>query len=208
VTVSSPAVDEVLEFCRRALVSEELAQEAARAAERAPDRLGRLIAACTAGRELLAGGGAAGAATDGAGEQRPAEASLRDAVARELAAANALLAEPYREALALRERLGLRHEEIAAVMGLDAAEVAALLARARLALRAARRGPLPAGVAACPEGERSLALLARHQDGEPLAPEEDQWLLDHLVCCDACELAHAAMLEASACYRAWGEPAR
>jgi DNA-directed RNA polymerase specialized sigma24 family protein len=215
-------VDEVLEFCRRALLSEELALQASQAARQGQGRLERLGAACAAGRELLAAHHAAAASNGtppGSGPPAPAvslgtppgagapppPASLREAVTRELQDASAQLAERHREALALRERLGLAHAEIAAVMGIEPNAVAAVLARARLALRAARRGPLPPRPA-CPEGERALSLLARQQDHEALSDEDGQWLLDHLFGCETCEHAHAAMIEASACYRAWGEP--
>jgi hypothetical protein len=36
-----------------------------------------------------------------------------------------------------------------------------------------------------------------------LAAQDDAWLLEHLAVCVGCEMAHAAMLEASVCYRAW-----
>jgi len=204
----------VLDFCRRAFVSEELAQRAAQAAAGEQDRLARLAWACAAGRELLAeqavdstapaaenstGDGAA--PVDGGGDR-----SLQEAVAQEMQAANALLAERHREALALREHLGLTHEQIARVMGIEPAAVAAILARARLALRTARRGPLPAQQP-CSDSERALAALARQQDGEEISDQEVEWLLDHLRDCRGCEHAHAAMLEASACYRGWRQTA-
>ena len=60
---------------------------------------------------------------------------LPENVAAEMAAATARLPERQREALALREALRLSHEQIGQVMGLEAAAVAPLLARARLRLR-------------------------------------------------------------------------
>lgn len=202
------AVDEVLEFCRRALVLEELALEAARAAEHSTGRLERLAAACAAGRELLSfrplPQGAPIASNGAAGPLAPPPAaSLSQAVARELEDANTLLAERHREALALRERLGLSHAEIATVMGIEPSAVAAVLGRARLALRAVRRGALPS-TTPCERSEHALVLLARVQDGEAVSSEDRDWLLDHLLVCAACEHAHAAMIEASACYRGWG----
>jgi hypothetical protein len=38
---------------------------------------------------------------------------------------------------------------------------------------------------------------------QPLAAQDDAWLLEHLAVCVGCEMVHAAMLEASVCCRAW-----
>jgi hypothetical protein len=35
---------------------------------------------------------------------------------------------------------------------------------------------------------------------------DEEWLLDHLGHCGGCAQAHSAILEASACYRAWQLP--
>lgn len=135
--------------------------------------------------------------------QRPDRASLASAVAAELASASAALPERQREVLALRELLHLSYEQISQVMDVEQSAVGPLLARARLRLRVERRGiGLPA-TGACQDGERSLRLLARRQDSEPLSGEDEEWLLAHLAECPACEVVHAAMLEASVCYRAW-----
>jgi hypothetical protein len=130
-------------------------------------------------------------------------AALSVAVAEELAAACAQLAERHRETLALRELLGLTYAEIATVIRVEPAAVGSLLARARLRLRSTLRGPFPAADPGCEEIDRSLRALARRQDGEAMPAQESDWLLDHLGGCEQCSRAHAAMLEASACYRAW-----
>ncbi len=128
---------------------------------------------------------------------------LGAAVARELASATAALPERQREGLALRELLRLSYEQIAQVMDVEQAAVAPLLARARLRLRVQRRGSALPATVPCEDGERALRLLACRQDSEALSGEDDEWLLSHLSSCQACEVAHAAMLEASVCYRAW-----
>ena len=65
-----------------------------------------------------------------------------------------------------------------------------------------------AGVAQpeCDERERALRTIALRQDGEGVAAPDDDWLMEHLGHCRGCRQAHAAMLEASACYRAWASP--
>jgi predicted DNA-binding protein (UPF0251 family) len=130
---------------------------------------------------------------------------LAQAVAVELAVANAKLPQRQREALALRELLGLPHDQIARVIGIDAHAVAPLLARARVRLRTQLRGGLEANLG-CAERERSMQALARRQDSEPIREDDRAWLMDHLRACPACTQAHAAMLEASVCYRAWRAP--
>jgi hypothetical protein len=132
-----------------------------------------------------------------------AQDGLAAAVARELASATTALPERQREGLALRELLRLSYEQIAQVMDIEPAAVAPLLARARLRFRVERRGSALPATASCGDGERALRLLARRQDSEPLSGEDDEWLLSHLVSCAVCEVSHAAMLEASVCYRAW-----
>jgi hypothetical protein len=125
---------------------------------------------------------------------------LAAAVAAEVRAAAEKLPEPQREALTLREERALSYAEIASTMGIDADAVASLLARARLGLREQRRGASGAD-AGCGERERALRALARRQDGEELGEAEGEWLLGHLGHCASCSAAHAAMLEASYCYR-------
>ncbi len=146
------------------------------------------------------------AATDPGDEERPTDsAALPEAIARELAAAASGLPLAEREALALRELLGLDYDALAAATDVPPEAVPLLLAQARLDLRTRLRG---AGVAQpeCDERERALRTIARRQDGEEVAAADDDWLIEHLGHCRGCRQAHAAMLEASACYRAWAAP--
>ncbi|HEV3053429.1 MAG TPA: sigma-70 region 4 domain-containing protein, partial [Solirubrobacteraceae bacterium] len=134
-------------------------------------------------------------------ENGDSPSDLAGAVDQEIRNAVARLPERQREVLALREVLRLSHEQIAKVMGIDGAAVAPLLARARLRLRELRRDA-PAAPAACDQRDRALRALARRQDSEPLTGEDDEWLFAHLGSCPECDQAHAAMIEASVCYRA------
>jgi Sigma-70, region 4 len=146
------------------------------------------------------------AATDADPEDRPTDpAKLADAVAGELAAASSRLGVAEREALALHDLLGLNYDEIADVAGIERDAVAPLLARARLELRTALRGP-GQPQPPCDERERALRTIALRQDGEEVPAADDDWLINHLGHCAGCRQAHAAMLEASACYRAWASP--
>lgn len=189
--------DPLDEFCRRVLGTGESADEAAAQARQSAtgaDRLQLLAAAAAACRDRANG------------EQAPASApqvpgGLADAVRAEIEQATARLPERQREVLALREALGLRYAEIAAVMGIDPAAVAPLVARARLRLREERRGA-SAAVGDCEDPERALRLLALRQDGESAGHDESDWLIEHIGACPVCAGAHAAMLEASLCYRA------
>ncbi len=195
-------MDELYEFCTRMLGDGEAGSELAHAARQAggDDLVGQLGFAIRACRERLGSPAALGGAaptTDG---------GLSAAVARELAAASARLPQRQREALALRELLRLSHEQIGAVLGIEPAAVAPLLARSRLRLRAALRGASPDGHD-CPEGERTLRTAALRQDGEPVPAADDEWFIDHLGHCADCRYAHAAMLEGSVCYRGWHLPA-
>lgn len=134
----------------------------------------------------------------------PDAPSLREAVAGELAAATARLSQAEQEALSGRERRRLTHGQIAAELQLDDdGQAALLLAAARLRLRAELRGVPPESPGRCGARERALILLARRQDGEALEPDEEDWIRQHMADCAPCERAHAAMLEASVCYRAW-----
>jgi Sigma-70, region 4 len=146
------------------------------------------------------------AATGPGDDDRPTDpAALAEAIARELAAAASGLPMAEREALALRELLRLSHDEIAGATGVAPDAVAMVLAQARLDLRAQLRGagaPQPE----CDERERALRTIARRQDGEEVSGADDDWLIEHLGHCRGCRQAHAAMLEASACYRAWASP--
>jgi hypothetical protein len=195
--------DEVRALCRRVLGAGAAADGAAEAAL-AGGETERIALLASAARECRSrvDGARPAAATGGPAESAGvAPATLTEAVAAELAVANASLAERQREALALRELLRLSYEQIGAVMELEPAAVAALLARARLTLRSALRGTELDG--GCEQRDRALRILARRQDSEPLGAEDDDWIREHLNGCPACERAHAAMLEASVCYRAW-----
>ncbi|HEX3975008.1 MAG TPA: sigma factor-like helix-turn-helix DNA-binding protein [Solirubrobacteraceae bacterium] len=146
------------------------------------------------------------AATDPGDDDRPTDpAALPRAIARELAAAAGGLPLAEREVLALRELLGLGYDEIAAATDVPPEAVSLLLAEARLDLRTQLRGagaPQPD----CDERERALRTIAQRQDGEEVSADDDDWLIEHLGHCRGCRQAHAAMLEASACYRAWAAP--
>jgi hypothetical protein len=201
-------MDEVDEFCLRVLGSREAAAEAAETARaEAPagvtgeGRIALLQAALRQCRER----------PDRDDGEPPSEragiasssAGLASAVARELADSTARLPARQREALALRELVQLSYEQIAEVMGIEEAAVPLLLARARLGLRAERRGGAVEQDAPCEHRERALRVLASRQDAEPVSTEDNDWVLAHMAGCRACETAHAAMLEASVCYRAW-----
>jgi RNA polymerase sigma factor (sigma-70 family) len=194
------AMDELHGFCVRLLGDGEAAQAAERAGRDAADgdRLRGLAAAAAACRSRE--DARVPTAEDGA-----ETATLAEAVAGELARATAHLPERQREALALRELLGLSHAEVGKVAGLHPTAVAPLLARSRLKLRAALRGEGP-GMPPCDERERALRTIALRQDGEPVSDADEDWLIEHLGHCVGCGRAHSAMLEASACYRAWRSP--
>jgi hypothetical protein len=201
-------VDEVQEFCRRVLGPGPAADEAAAQARGAQtdDRVALLALAARACRTRAEGrdlSEAAAAEPTSDGLRSHPQDELAAAVARELAGATAALPERQREGLALRELLRLSYEQMAQIMDIEPAAVAPLLARARLRLRVERRGNGLPATEPCEDGERALRLLARRQDSEPLSGEDHEWLLSHLSSCPACEVAHAAMLEASVCYRAW-----
>ena len=204
-TYEAELAREVTEFCRRVLGDGEAARQAAAVAlDGDPERvtaLGRAARACrqrAASDRIAAGDG-----------PRPDGLSLSEAVAWELAVANQALPDRLREAITLRELLRLSYAQIGLAMGIDAGAVAALLARARLALRAELRGePLSTLGESCPDRGRALRVLARRHDSEPLGIEDDAWIHTHLRHCAECTRAHAAMLEASVRYRAWRRPTR
>jgi hypothetical protein len=203
-------MDELEVFCARILGRGDAAPQAALEARAAggEDRLARLAAAVAACRALGDGGEitAAAEAEPGATEAAPdpvgAGSGLAQAVARELETATARLPQDQREALALRELLGLSHEQIAGALGAQTTAVAPLLAQARLQLRAQVRGPVDP-TAACAERDRGIRMMTQRQDSERLSDADDSWLLEHLGGCLGCRETHAAMLEASVCYRAW-----
>jgi hypothetical protein len=194
-------MDELHGFCVRMLGPGDAAwavEQAARAAGHG-DRVEALTAAATAcrGRDRVDAQPAAEASALGL-----ESSGLAQTVARELSLATSKLPERQREALALRELLGLPHQEVAQVVGMENVAVAPLLARARLRLRTELRGDGEPR-AECPERERSLRTIALRQDSEEVAAADEDWLIEHLGHCAGCAQAHAAMLEASACYRAW-----
>ena len=120
----------------------------------------------------------------------------------EIRDANAKLPARQREVLVLRELEDLSYDEIAELMEMNRNSVAQLISRARISLRDALRGTALASVAASSaDCERSLALLAARQDGQPAG--DDGWLDEHMQACDTCPLARDAMEEAGISYRAW-----
>jgi RNA polymerase sigma factor (sigma-70 family) len=204
-------VDEVQDFCVRMLGPGEAAAHAAQAARVAAgeDRLSALTAAVASCRQGQAGGEAPNdrpaSGADDADVAEPVVAELAQAVAVELAQATARLPQRQREALALRERLGLTYAEIGAAIGMEPQAVAPLLARARLRLRSELRGTEPAKNE-CTDRDRALSIMVRRRDGEEVPAADEDWLIEHLGHCGACAQAHSALLEASACYRAWRLP--
>jgi hypothetical protein len=205
-------MDDVARYCGRMLGQTPAARAAVQAARAGggDDRSAMLRAAVAAVRqgsepadELVP---TAPAAIEPGDDERPTDpTALRDAIAGELATAAGGLPVAEREALTLRELLGLGYDELAAATGVAPDAVPVLLAEARLDLRAELRGPA-APQPECDERERALRTIARRQDGEEVAAADDDWLIEHLGHCRGCRQAHAAMLEASACYRAWAAP--
>lgn len=195
-------MDQLDEFCLRMLGDRDAAAAVAASARQAggDDELATLqhaVKQCRArvGSEPI---------TQPAGTADGGELSA--AVAAELATATARLPPRQREALALRELLGLSHAELSFVLGIEPAAAAPLLARSRLRLRAELRGA-PIARSDCAERDRMLRVAALRQDGEQVPIADDDWLVDHLGHCEDCIRAHAAMLEGSACYRGWRAPA-
>jgi hypothetical protein len=196
-------MDEVYEYCVRMLGAGAVAIHAAHEAfvKGGSDRIDRLAGAVQAcrTREMDGRVGAEAVAAGGSG-------TLADSVAREVGKATAKLPADQREALALRDLVGLDHEQIAEVLDVDRDVAATQVARARLALRANRRGVEEEPHDACTERARALVVMVRRQDGERVSGEAEDWLVDHLGSCESCSRVHAAMLEASVCYRAWRIP--
>lgn len=200
-------MDELDEFCARLIGDRTAAAQAARRARQdaGPEPMRQLAAAIRLCRDDAGHGSAAPESPSSRVAPGRVPASLSDAVAAELAIASARLPQRQREALALRELLGLSHAEVAAVIGIEPAAVPPLLARSRLRLRSELRGSTEAR-SDCPERERMLRTATLRQDKEPGSEADDDWLLDHLGHCESCARAHAGMLEASACYRGWRAP--
>jgi sigma-70-like protein len=207
-------MDDVRRFCVRMLGDGPAAREAEQAARAAGDgdpmaMLGAAVSAC---RERADADGAVAESATAQGAIADADRTasgpasdprrLASAVARELRAASGRLAPRQREALALRELLGKDYDEMARLTGADTDAVASALADARISLREELRGP-GAPQPPCDERERALRTIARRQDGQPVADADADWLVEHLGHCRGCGQAHAAMLEATACYGAW-----
>jgi hypothetical protein len=196
-------MDEVYEYCVRMLGAGALAIHASHEAfvTGGSDRIDRMTGAVQACRSRAE----EAAASEGAGIG-PGSGTLADLVAREVADANAHLPADQREALALRDLVGLSHQQIATVLQISPYATGMLVARARLALRAQRRATDEEPDDSCDDRERALTLMVRRQDREPIVEEDEDWLLSHLGSCQPCRRVHAAMLEASVCYRAWRTP--
>jgi hypothetical protein len=197
-------MDELTGLCTRLLGDREAAKQAAESAREAPGRVGQLAGALARCRALREDPAVAPTPTDpDADAAHPdADPGLAEAVAQELGAATARLPQRQQEALALRELLGLSHELVAEVLGIEPAAATALLARSRLRLYAELRG-VKAVPGPCPERDRTARTATLRQDGQPASIADEDWLLDHLGHCDGCRRLHATMLEASVCYRAW-----
>jgi hypothetical protein len=196
-------MDEVYEYCVRMLGAGALAIHASHEAfvTGGSDRIDRMTGAVQACRSRAEEAAASGGAGIG-----PGSGTLADSVAREVADANAHLPADQREALALRDLVGLSHQQIATVLQISPYATGMLVARARLALRAQRRATDEEPDDSCDDRERALTLMVRRQDREPIVEEDEDWLLSHLGSCQPCRRVHAAMLEASVCYRAWRTP--
>ena len=127
----------------------------------------------------------------------------RSAPRGRLSAASARLRPQQRAALALSGLERLSHAEIAAVLGVAAQSVSALLARARLRLHDELHGTaLAAAAARRPDCEDVLPLLAAAADGE-LDAAEAAWADPHVDRCPTCVATIAAMAETAATYAAW-----
>jgi Sigma-70, region 4 len=191
-------MDQLHEYCARMLGDREAAtwtvQDVRQVYGPAPlDQLPHLVQACRTAEEET------GPPLE---PEAPAGDGMAAAVVHELSRATGRLPQRQREALALRELVGLSHGQMARAIGIEPAAAASLLARARLRLRAELRGTAePASD--CPERHRALRTVTLRQDGETVSGADEDWLMDHLGHCDGCARSHAAMLEASVCYRAW-----
>jgi DNA-directed RNA polymerase specialized sigma24 family protein len=192
----------VFAFCQRVLGRADTAADAAQDAfllahaqlgslARAGESFGAAVfqAARTTSYDVLARERAAG---DG-----------RRAPASTLSAAAGRLRPQQRAALALSGLEGLRYAEIAAVLGVGAEAVGALVARARLRLYDELHGTALAGAAVrSPDCEDVLALLAAASDGE-LGVADAAWADPHIASCPTCPRTRRAMDEAAATYAAW-----
>jgi hypothetical protein len=201
-------MDELTGLCTRLVGDHDAAKRAADRAREAEGRVGQLAGALAKCRELRDPANRVPAADPhadadlDADADPDADAGLVGAVARELGAATARLPQRQQEALALRELLGLSHELVAEVLGVEPAAATALLARSRTRLHAELRG-VKIEPGSCPERDRMARAATLRQDGQPVSTADEDWLIDHLGHCQGCRRLHATMLEASVCYRAW-----
>jgi DNA-directed RNA polymerase specialized sigma24 family protein len=120
----------------------------------------------------------------------PPEAEAAAERIREVGAANRSLAPRQRMTLALRDLEGRPDDEIAFALGAETSTVAALVARARLRLRAELQ--LPRTFSAC---DARLPELSGYADGT-LPPEQRPALEAHLEECARCRAALFALREA------------
>lgn len=117
---------------------------------------------------------------------------------------NAGLPLRQREALAMRALAGLSYDGMAAVLDLNRAGVAQLMARSRLALMGALRDEvLIERATVMPECARALPMMAARIDGQLREQRERDWLDGHLAGCERCSATRRALHEADLSYRAW-----
>jgi RNA polymerase sigma-70 factor (ECF subfamily) len=120
-----------------------------------------------------------------------------------LSAATGRLRPQQRAALALAGLERLSYADIAEVLGIAAAAVSALLARARLRLHDELHGSgLAAAAVRSPDCEDVLPLLAAAADGE-LDAADAAWADPHVERCPSCVRTIAAMGQTAATYAAW-----
>ncbi|MFY9265278.1 MAG: sigma-70 family RNA polymerase sigma factor [Solirubrobacterales bacterium] len=134
-------------------------------------------------------------------EEDPERSLMTGAQQEAARAANARLPEKQREVLALREVAELSYDDIATTMEMNPNAVAQLISRARLNFFKQMRD---ASVVIPPldeTGERAIALAAARQDGQ-IAPDELDWLEQHLLTDEASRINVEAMHESTRIYRA------
>jgi DNA-directed RNA polymerase specialized sigma24 family protein/anti-sigma factor RsiW len=130
----------------------------------------------------------------------PPEAGGSGEHSREVAAANRHLSPRQRMTLVLRDLEARPDDEIALALGAEEPAVAALVARARLRLRAELH--LPAAAEGCAE---HLPALSAYSDGT-LPPDQRPELESHVEGCAHCRAALFALREAVVRYRALPVP--
>ncbi len=142
------------------------------------------------------------AGADPALDADPALSALVAAQGADVRAANARLPERHRLALALRELEDMSYEDIGRVLDTTLGAVAALLVRARLALRRELRLGQVDTAAMDPGCRARLGDVGALIDGE-LDADRAHVLSQHLELCPSCRAARAAFEEARVSYRAW-----